>query len=194
MQVIHSTRPRAELTDVSSGAWAEAKAETVSLDAIPIDDQPNRYIRAKWNDKPYGTVKSVAASACASADELFVRLEWADDATPNGEFADAAAIVTGSGSAATLGDENQASNLWFWAADRGAAERFVSNGPGVFRRAAGDGLEANASLQEGTWRVVVSGPLADVADDRIGLVVWNGSNEERAGLGAVSGWITLERG
>ena len=117
-----------------------------------------------------------------------------DAANPSGEFADAAAIVTGSGPAATLGDENGETHLWFWAEDRPSAERFRSSGPGVFRRMTSEGVDARARLEGGTWRVVLSGPLAEVVEDRIGLVVWNGSNEERAGLGAVSGWIPLERG
>lgn len=194
MQVIHSARPAAELKAPSSEVWVEGQAQSVPLTAIPIDAQPNRYIREKWKDQAYGTVESVAAIACASGDELLVCLAWADDARPDGEFADAAAIVTGSGPAETLGAEGAETNLWYWAADRDSAERFVSSGPGVFKRVAAEGVDATASLDDGTWRVVLSGPLAEVVDDRIGLVVWNGSNEERAGLGAVSGWLTLERG
>jgi DMSO reductase family type II enzyme heme b subunit len=191
MKVSRSIRPAAELFEAT--AWESADAEDIALEPIPIEAQPNRYIRAKWQDRPYATVKSVAASACAAGDTLLVRLQWPDDATANGEFADAAAVVTGAGPAETLGDDAAETGLWYWAEDRQSAERFVSRGPGVFSRADAAGVSAAASLDDGVWRVVLSGPLADVIDDRIGIAVWNGSNEERAGLGAVSGWISLEK-
>jgi DMSO reductase family type II enzyme heme b subunit len=124
---------------------------------------------------------------------LFVRLEWPDDATPNGEFADAAAVVTGVGPVETLGSDSTETGLWYWAEDRQAAERFASRGPGVFARSEGAGVEAAGTLVDGVWRVVLSGPRSEVVDDRIGIAVWNGSNEERAGLGAVSTWIALEK-
>jgi DMSO reductase family type II enzyme heme b subunit len=194
MKVIHSNQPASAIREGSSDLWADAHTENVSLAPIPIEKQPNRYIREKWKDRSYGSVTSVAASACTTDDELFVRLTWPADNTPNGEFADAAAIVTGSGPAETLGDEATETTLWYWANDRGSAERFVSNGPGVFARSDAEGIQATASLEAGMWHVVLSGPLAEVVDERMGFAVWNGSNDERAGLGAVSGWVTLERG
>jgi DMSO reductase family type II enzyme heme b subunit len=193
MKVNRSDRPKAECLDASSAVWSDADTETVSLAAIPLDQQPTRYIRAAWSDRPYGSVTSVTASACASDEALFVRLEWSDDASPNGEFADAAAVVTGAGPVETLGSEAAETGLWYWAADRESAERFASRGPGVFSRSDASGVEAAAALGGGVWRVVLSGPLAEVVDDRIGIAVWNGSNEERAGLGAVSSWIALEK-
>lgn len=194
MQVIHSSQPASALREGSSDIWTDAQTENVLLAPIPIDKQPTRYIREKWKDRSYGSVTTVTASACVTDEELFVRLTWPDDENPNGEFADAAAIVTGSGPADTLGDEATEATLWYWANDRSSAERFVSRGPGVFSRADAGGVQATATLEDGSWQVVLSGPISEVVDDRVGLAVWNGSNEERAGLGAVSGWVTLERG
>ena len=193
MKVTSATQDAATCLDASSDVWSGAETEAVSLAAIPIDQQPTRYIKAAWSDKPYGTVTSVTASACFSEDSLFVRLEWPDDATPNGEFADAAAVVTGAGPAETLGSDASETGLWYWAEDRQSAEHFASRGPGVFARSDAAGVEAVGTLEDGVWRVVLSGPMAAVVDDKIGIAVWNGSNNERAGLGAVSGWIVLDR-
>lgn len=193
MKISLSDRPVAELMEATCGAWEAADAADIALAPIPIDAQPNLYIRTKWQDRPYATVKSVAARACVAGDTLLVRLEWPDDATVNGEFADAAAVVTGAGPADTLGAGDAETGLWYWAEDRESAERFISRGPGVFSRVDAAGVAAAASLDAGVWQVVLSGPLADVREDRIGVAVWNGSNEERAGLGAVSGWISLDR-
>ena len=58
------------------------------------------------------------------------------------------------------------------------------------------GVAAAAALDGGRWAVVLTGELSDVVPDghaRVGVAVWDGANEERAGLGAVSSeWIPLE--
>ena len=193
MIVRHCDGSATELLNPHSDTWGKATAESISLNPIPLDLQPTRYIKTKWQDHPYGTVRSVLASALAADAVLYVRLEWQDDEVPNGEFADAAAVVAGKGPAETLGAKDNAATLWFWAADREQGSSFWSEGPGVFRQNPASEIAASASLDEGVWRVVLAGPLSEVADERIGFAVWNGSNEERAGLGAVSGGVPLEQ-
>jgi len=40
--------------------------------------------------------------------------------------------------------------------------------------------------------VVIAGPLAALSSNQLGVVIWNGSNDERAGLAAVSEWLDLD--
>ncbi len=101
-----------------------------------------------------------------------------------------------------------------------AAKELVASGPGVFRPVGvagytatmsgdgpddeGDGVRAEAGsavsavsvLAAGRWAVVIAGDLAPAAAARrMGVVVWDGSNEERAGIGAVTpSWVPLAVG
>ena len=80
--------------------------------------------------------------------------------------------------------------LWYWAEDRDEPISLVAKGPGVFSRNGATPIEATASLDGGRWRVVLAGPLASLTSEKhLGIAVWNGSNEERAGLAAVSAWL-----
>ena len=85
-----------------------------------------------------------------------------------------------------------------------AARALVASGPGVFRPfsepdkpgpAPIDPALGAVSHREGPrWAVVISGVAASVADPgRLGVAVWDGGNDERAGIAAVTHeWIALE--
>jgi steroid C-25 hydroxylase gamma subunit len=193
MKVNKSDGVTTELLNPGSDLWANLAGETVALHPIPLESQPNQYIRTKWKDRVYGTTKTATASGITNGDELFMRLEWQDDERPNEEFADAAAVITGSGAVETLGTDGQSVNLWYWAHDRDESISVNASGPGVFRKNTDRDIGAQAHLSDGTWSLVLSGPLGDVVDDQIGFAIWNGSNDERAGLAAVSAWLPLER-
>lgn len=176
-----------------AAAWGSVGKEDVALGAIPLASQPTAYIREAWANKAYATTKSAKVSAATDGNRLYVRLEWADDAKANGEFPDAAAVVLGDGDVATLGSREKAVDLWYWQNGRPEALSVQSAGPGVFKRHAIEGVNASAALEGGRWAVVLSGPATAAASGKLGVAVWNGTNEERAGLGAVSqGWLALE--
>lgn len=186
----------AELADPAGAVWGGIAGEAVPLAAVPLDAQPTDYIRAAWADREYGRTAEASVSAARDEQRLYVRVEWADDPEPNAEFPDAAGVlfpVNGDGALATLGDAETPLSLWYWEDGRPGPLRITARGPGVFRREAEDGLAASAALDGGRWAVVVSGPVEASQDGTLGIVVWNGSNEERAGLAAVSqDWLTLE--
>src|SRR5512140_2630578 len=186
-----------ELADPGSATWKSVAAETVSLGAVPLAAQPTAYIREAWANRAYGTTASANVAAASDGERLYVRIEWADDAKANGEFPDAAAAVfpTGAGSAlATMGSATSPVGLWYWEQGRGEALNLTSRGPGVVRKD-GEGMVAgSAGSANGRWSVVLSGPASAAAGGKLGVAVWNGTNEERAGLGAVSqGWLGLEQ-
>jgi DMSO reductase family type II enzyme heme b subunit len=194
---MHARKLGGDLDSPDSAGWAGAEVVTVALAPVALTAQPTEYIRTKWADRPFGTVAEVQAAAAHDGSRLYVRLDWADAAEPNGEFADAAAVYFPELDAtppATIGAPDAPARLWFWEGDLPAPRRLRASGPGVFRPD-GDGVRAAAALDAGRWRVVLSGDLADAttAGSRLGIAVWNGANEERAGLGAVTThWLSLE--
>lgn len=193
MKVETTQSPAEDLMDPSSAVWSDLTSETVSLSPVPLEAQPNAYIRVSRAAKPYGATGEAVASAVKNGEQLFVRLEWQDDASPNTEFADAAAILTGKGDEIqTLGSEDAPVGFWYWASDREQSLSLISRGPGVVRNNADVVTSASASLDGGRWAVVLAGPSSEVTDNQIGVAIWNGSNDERAGLAAVSGWLPLD--
>jgi DMSO reductase family type II enzyme heme b subunit len=193
MRVERTDNPAKDLIDPSAAAWRDLASEKVSLSPVPLEAQPNEYIRASRADRPYGKTAEASASVLGNGDRLFVRLEWQDDEQPNTEFGDSAAILTGKGKTIeTLGSDAEPLNMWCWSSDRPAGQSLISKGPGVVEKNADVEVSTAANLGDGRWSVVLSGPIDQVADNRIGIAIWNGSNEERAGLAAVSGWLSLD--
>lgn len=188
-------RLNGQLADPAWSGWDGVPSTTVPLNPVAFESQPNAYIRESWRDHDYGQVATGELKAASDGDKLYLRVEWPDDPAPNREFQDAVSAIfptNGSGVLATLGDEDKPLVLWFWENGRPSALRLIARGPGVFRKD-GDGVGAAGVLADGRWSVVLSGPAAIGAKGKVGLAVWNGSNDERAGLAAVSReWLPLE--
>ncbi len=193
MKIVAKEGSQADLANPASAIWEDVEATTVSLQPVPLSAQPNEYIRVSRADRPYGQTANVAASAASCGDDIYVRLEWQDDEVANTEFADAAAVVLGSGDGiGTLGSDDAPMTLWYWANDRNEALNLSSVGPGVVRTNGSATIAADAELSAGRWSVVLAGPASAVIDSQLGVAVWNGSNDERAGLAAVSDWLSLD--
>jgi len=179
-----------DLADPAAPAWSSVAAEAVALAPVALAAQPTEYIRVAWANRPYGKTAEAKVAAASDGSKLYVRVEWADDAKPNTEFQDAVGAVLGDGSLATLGDANSPLTLWYWENGRGALN-LTAKGPGIFSKA-GAGVTGTGANGNGKWAAVLSGP-ASAAKGKLGVAVWNGSNEERAGLAAVSrAWLALE--
>ncbi|MCC7366275.1 MAG: hypothetical protein IT303_18100 [Dehalococcoidia bacterium] len=187
-------RLNGELADPAAPAWGGAEAVSITLGPVPIGAQPTAYIREAWAGRSYGTTGAATLAAASDGERLYLRLEWPDGATPNGEFQDAVAAMFPAGGdapVATMGDHDRPVELWFWENGRGPL-RLTSRGPGVVRKEAADGVAARGDLAGGRWSVVLSGPKP-AAGKPVGVAVWDGSNDERAGLAAVSQeWLQLE--
>jgi DMSO reductase family type II enzyme heme b subunit len=184
-----------DLGDPGAAGWSEVAAEAVALAPIPIDAQPTEYVRVKWSDLSYGNVSEATVAAAHDGATAWVRLEWADSDQPNTEFPDCAAVyfpAGGDAPAGTIGSDDATVNLWFWRADEGTGRHLTGNGPGVFRPQEGE-VSTSAALEGGRWSVVLSHPVAELRDGgQLGVAVWDGSNEERAGIGAATTqWVSL---
>jgi DMSO reductase family type II enzyme heme b subunit len=197
---IHAVRTAAGATDLPATEWAAAQAAQLSLTPVPLEAQPNAYIKTAWADRAYGTVPEVRVAAACDDGQLHVQLEWEDPAAEQGEFPDAAAVFfpfDENAPAHTIGADGHPVTLWYWRSTASEAQVVEASGPGVFRPVAATGASSvgvAAALSGGRWSVAFTGPVSSLEPARkLGVVVWNGSNEERAGLGAVTAeWVPVE--
>ena len=198
-----------ELLVPGSKAWKDVAETAVALSPTPLDAQPSAYVRASWADRPHGKTGTVNVSAVVADDALFIRLRW-ETAEPhqsisdNNVYADACAVLfpaDGKGAElATMGDEKRPVQAWHWRA--GTALPFVvtATGLGTTERAKAHPVSVGAAWEGGSWSVAfrrdLGGkgvPLAAGASVPIGLAVWQGANNERAGIKShTPDWLTLE--
>jgi DMSO reductase family type II enzyme heme b subunit len=200
------------LLDPDSKAWRGVASETLALIGTPAGMQPTAAIRASWMDRHIGAVEKVDVQALHNGEILAFRLEW-EDATENGSitdndtFPDAAAIALPASEDAPLvvmGAPGAPVNAWFWRADQPDGAREVSaEGLGTSRPLRGSPVQARGAWKGGRWRVVIARAL-QVADSKgaaqltpgtetgFGVAIWEGSNQERAGIKSFSGdWLPL---
>jgi len=183
--------------DPGDPAWGAVTATEVPLVPIPFDAQLNAYVRAAWTGREYGRSGPVELALAEQGDRLLARLSWEGSAEPPGEFSDAVALffppAAGTAAPVTIGTRVEPVSLWLWR-DRlpvqqalPSATQLVAAGPGVFRPESADaGVSARSSRSGRKWTVVLAGPRQALAAQRVGVAVWDGSNDERAGIGAVS--------
>lgn len=149
-------------------------------------------------------ITEVTVQAVRSQDRLFVRLAW-DDPTANGkprdtmQFADGIAVeFPVNGKASTIpymGDVKNTVNIWYWRAGRDGEELIAGGfGTATSLGAQGEVSGVGARSPQG-WQVVLSrklaGPEGTVNLKRfheipIAFAAWDGSNQERDGLKAVT--------
>lgn len=183
--------------DPSGAAWGAVAVTEVPLVPIPFDAQLNAYVRAAWTGREYGRSGPVELALAEHGDRLLARLSWEGSAEPSHEFTDAVALffppAAGTAPPVTIGTRIEPVSLWMWR-DRlpvqqalPSASQLVGTGPGVFRPESVDaGVSARSSRSGTKWTVVLAGPRQALAARRVGIAVWDGSNDERAGIGAVS--------
>ncbi|RIK08636.1 MAG: hypothetical protein DCC49_08865 [Acidobacteria bacterium] len=194
-----------ELASPGSSKWDAVEAGEVSLSPTPPEYKTNEYVRAAWADKAHGVVNSVAVKAAHNGDTLAVRLEWDDTEHPESEFPDACAVAfpaNGSADLGTLGSDDSPVNLWFWRADRGnEGEDVLAKGVKNLATLSREDVKASAEFNSGRWSVVLSralsggdgAQLSAGSSQPVAFLIWEGKNEERAGLAAYSGsWTDLE--
>jgi len=188
------------LSDPGAEGWSDVPAATVPLASAP-SGVPNA------DDT---TVREVEVAAATTAEQLFVRLRWADPGadrsagTPRA-FADMAAIQfpvnATTQPAIAMGSASNLVNVWQWSA-AGNSQELLAGGPGtttVFEQPEMSTAATRSTVgDEEGWSVVFARDLnatvqnrtqlAADADISVALGVWDGQNSERAGQKAVSEW------
>ena len=197
--------------DPAAPEWASAPEETLVLQQTPWASQPSEYAQNAWKDRPYGQTGAVRVAAAHNGEALFFHLSWQDETKDDAirdttQFADGAGVllpVRGDPMLQTMGSASQPVNAWYWRADLEAPISVTATGLGSTVRSTGGSLSAAGSYESGRWRVVISRPFAVQGQDlvaqnpgqtgKVGFAVWQGSNQERAGVKATTAdWLPLE--
>ena len=185
---VDASKPGAEI-------WAKAPVAKVSLQpAFP------GYLAIVGAPR----IAELAAQAVRTPDTLFVRLAW-DDPAPDtrrgdsGTFLDGAAVqfpVNGKTSTTPfMGDAKNPVNVWYWRAD-GRAENLVAGGFGTLDASVAQNVSGQGARTARGWEVVFARKLSvspqsgvDLGKRReipIAFAAWDGANQERDGLKAVT--------
>jgi DMSO reductase family type II enzyme heme b subunit len=201
-----------ELLDPLAAHWQSVPAVTLSLKGTPLGTQPTSYTKVVFKGRPVGAVSSVELRGCHDGTSMFVHLQWADLVENDGqgdgdEFPDAAAVVfpiSGDAPINTMGSERQAVNAWYWRAGSPEGRSVVARGIGSTEPTE-DRVLAKGVYRGGRWSVVISRSLAGADPGvtsvgleagnatRIGVAVWEGSNDERGGFKAFTDqWTEAE--
>lgn len=194
------------LLDMDAPQWATIAAEPIPFEPSPIDTQPSDYVIAAWQNRPYGLIKEVRLRQLHNGEALFFLLEW-DDPQPETQitnidtFTDAAAVIFPMKEDAPLlvmGSVEQPVNAWFWRADLEQPWNITATGHSTSVRHNQAPLVARSAWKGNVWRMVIARPfqvdwpaeqavvLAPGVSVRVSFAVWQGSNQERGGIKAIS--------
>lgn len=197
-----------QLLAPAGAPWKNVSETIVSLTPTPLDAQPSAYVRASWAGRAHGTLASAGLSAVVAGDALYLRLRWAAAEprlaiTDNDTFADACAVLFPlDGKAAelsTMGDERRPVQAWHWRAGTALPFVITATGLGTVTRLPDHPVSVGAAWESGSWSVIfrrslqeAGVPLSAGGSIPLGIAVWSGANNERAGLKAhTPAWITL---
>lgn len=191
----------ADYAATTAAGWRQIAAETVEMAPAPVEMQPNGFIQANWRDRTYGQLASLEAQSVHDGTSIAVRLRWASERPETGGregFPDGAAIafpVTGEPALWSMGNEEEPVQFIQWQAMKNRVRSVVAWGIGSSVPGSAVSESVTAGWSQGFWTIVMlrtlaGGPEAATlqpgTETRIGFAVWNGSNEERAGIKAVS--------
>ncbi len=204
--------PSDRLLDPTGAEWASAREETLTLQPTPVGSQPSEYVVNAWKERPYGLTGELRVAAAHNGEALFFHLSWRDDTRDDSmpdtdRFTDAAAVlvpVRGDAPLQAMGSPEQPVNAWYWRPDLEGPLSVSATGLGTTVRGGDGSLAAAASYADGGWQVVISYRFPSRADEgltalrpgrttKAAFAVWQGSNQERAGIKAVTlEWQPLE--
>lgn len=183
----------------------------MTLQPTPVDSQPSEYVINAWKERPYGLTGELRVAAAHNGEALFFRLSWQDDTKDvdipdTDRFTDGAGVlfpVRSDATLLTMGTPDRPVNAWYWRPDLDQPLSVTATGLGTTVRYTNASLAAVASYSAGGWQVVISRPFSARGDEgvalmpgqttMVGFAVWQGSNQERAGIkGVTLEWQPLE--
>lgn len=148
------------------------------------------------------TAPAVSLKALHSEGRLALRLSWHDPTKNKETPADAAAVAflperrakwtVGSLRSWPAAADLPPLELIHWAADRETAVAASVRDIAELAQSAGAGTPAWALFSDGEWALVVERPLpAEQKSLRLGVMIWDGGNQEQGRHRASSGWVDL---
>ncbi len=193
------------LLDPNDALWQQAPGATLDLMGTPVAMQPTAAVRNTWEHKAVGAVKQARVRAAHNGRLLALRLSWQDsqrnlDHGDNTRFPDGAAVafpLTPNSPLMTMGMPGAPLAIWFWRADStGGGFQVRAEGPGTTRIVDTAQVRTQAHWQDGEWHVVIARAFDSAEADtirlragqpmRFGIAVWEGGQQERGGLKAIS--------
>lgn len=187
--------PDADAAAPEAMIWKKAPATQVAL-------QPAFPGHPSIVGKP--ATGQLTAQAVRTGGRLFVKLAWSDRTAntainDTARFADGVAVqfpVNGKASTTPfMGDPKGTVNIWQWRADD-RTENLLAQGFGTATRVPFEGLKSAAVRTDSGWAVVLARSLHVKPDEGANLpgkgtmpvafAVWDGENQERDGLKAVT--------
>lgn len=199
------------LLDGDSPEWGKVEAKRIRLSNTPLDRQPSEYVKLVGDSWDYGITTQLWVKAIHNGKEIFFLLEWQDpkrDAGLNDTFADGAGMLFPLKSDApidTMGSKQEPVNAWYWRADTEGGRNITAQGLGSTQETAHSRAKSQILTQalwrDDRWRLIMARAFS--VDDtavqfeaggtyKVGFAVWQGSNQERAGLKSFSNsWLDL---
>lgn len=177
------------------GIWDKQTPLAVKMVRTPVGLQPTEYIRVKWAEEEYGHLSKIEVSAVHDGELVAIRLEW--ETTTKHEM-DAAAIalpVKGKPHLVTMGQEDAPIHFLHWLSGRDELRSTLATGIGKTHPGPEFKRSFKSIWEAGRWQLVVVRPLGhgdNVAPlkagekNQIAFAIWQGANEERAGLKSFS--------
>jgi steroid C-25 hydroxylase gamma subunit len=210
--VIHAARVpdgAGELSQPLAAPWEAIPGNELSLVPTPLDRQPSAYVQKAWANRPYGQVAHASLRAAVADGDLLLRVSWDTQSprvavTDTNIFADACGVLFPSdghqAELSTMGDEAHPVEAWYWRS--GTPDPFVTvaAGMGNGTRQSRHSVSVAADWSNGAWTVVFRRPLRGTGvplqpGSRVpmGLAIWQGAADERAGLKShTPEWLTLD--
>lgn len=191
----------AEFADPAAPRWSGVEAMDIEMVPAPLGLQPTEYIQVSWEDRPYGLLELASVRAVHDGSAIAVQLSWADaqPSTGAGEgFPDGAALafpVRGEPELMQMGSPEAPMQFVQWQASKKQARSVLAKGIGSTVPGAPVAETASGAWSGGRWTVVFTRSLTGAGESanlvpggttQIGIALWNGTNEERAGIKAVS--------
>ncbi len=203
-----------DLLDPSNAVWRKAKSRAaIVMSQAALTVQANDYVRLSWEGRPYAAVRAMQASALHNGKGIFFRLAWDDDTKDHSisdinQFVDAAAVmfpIAPDAQIVGMSSTGKPVNAWLWRADWKQPKNVTAEGQSTTQRRDDPALAAKAKHTRGRWYLVISrsldtrrapsntAVLKPGTTAKVGFAIWNGANQERAGIKAFSGeWEDLE--
>jgi len=193
-----------EYLDPASARWSKLKSTQVALSPTPLGLQPTEYIRQSWGARPYGKAATLEVASVHDGHLWAIRATWRGVSPAGRDFPDALAVampVSGKPVLALMGAPEAPIHILRWSANKEGAHSMLALGIGKSQPGAQLKCQARAHAAGDVWSVVISRPLGvgkDIAalapgrTNGIGFALWNGGNDERAGIKAFSiDWAEL---
>lgn len=178
--------------------------QTLSLMAAPTVMQPGNYVKHAYANEVAPATPQLEVVVQSSGDTWEIHTAWAcarpsdSVAGHTDRFADAIAILVPSHEHAnwiTMGSVDAPVEGVLWRADRSHLIRIDAQGMGsVQRSTVAAGWRVKSSYQQGIYSVMWLFPKWENLSrfKRCGFAVWQGDQQQRAGLKSVSaGWVAL---